>query len=380
MGKGQSGSMENFHKAFIDRFKIMADRKAQGQRIAGLLCNYVPEEIFHALGIYPIRIFGGAQETIKANSYLYSNNCTFVRNCLELALEGHYDNLDILVSFNTCDHIRRLFDVWKHYLPLPHAIILSLPYKRGERSLTFYQRELLRLVGVLKDFFNLTLTNDALKQSIHLYNETRTLLKRIYGLRKKDNPPIGGSEVLQLILAAQVMPREEYNQLLRDLIKDLEGQRGNSADKIRLLIMGSELEDPAYIRLIEDLGGLVVADDLCNGMRYFDGLVEESNHPLEAIARRYLYKLPCPRIRPSADRVTQLQNIAEEYKIRGVIYQSIKFCDLHSGVFPVIRDGFKEIGVPVLALQREYISGGLGQMKTRLQAFYENIEEDRNND
>jgi benzoyl-CoA reductase/2-hydroxyglutaryl-CoA dehydratase subunit BcrC/BadD/HgdB len=73
--------------------------------------------------------------------------------------------------------------------------------------------------------------------------------------------------------------------------------------------------------------------------------------------------------------VAKHQELAREWRAQGVIYQSIKFCDLHGGVFPIIRDGFQEIGLPVLSLQREYGMTGLGQMKTRVQAFYENLAE-----
>lgn len=369
-----------FQQALANRYRIMEEQKEQGKRIIGWLCLYVPEEILHAAGAFPVRIMGGARETPTANSYLYSTNCSFVRNCLEQGLSGHYRALDGLVAFNTCDHIRRLFDVWKRYLGTPYTQILSLPYKVTEASLAYYRGELARLKEGLEKAFGLQASDQALRESIDLYNRTRRLLQRLYELRKLDSPPISGTEVLQVLLAGMVMDREQYNRQLEELLGRLEGRGGDPQGKIRLLLVGSEMEDPGYIQLIEELGGIVVADDLCNGTRYFEELVEptgggplQGQGPMEALARRYLTKAPCPRLRPSSQRVERLKAMAQDWRVHGVIYESIKFCDLHSGVFPVIRDGFQEMGLPVLSLQREYGMAGAGQMKTRVQAFYENL-------
>lgn len=365
--------IEEFQEALADRYRLMEEQKAKGKKVVGWLCLYVPEEILHAAGAFPVRIMGGARETPTANSYLYSNNCSFVRNCLEQGLQDHYRSLDGLVTFNTCDHIRRLFDVWKRYLRLPFMQVLSLPYKVTDSSVSYYRGELARMKKGLEETFGVKITDEALRESIALYNRTRTLLKSLYELRKAESPPISGTEALQVILAGMVMPREEYNRCLERLLERLKGARGNHDGKIRLLLLGSELEDPGYIQLIEELGGVVVVDDLCNGTRYFEGQVETTGDPLDALASRYLTRAPCPRLRPSSRRVARLQELARDWQVQGVIYQSIKFCDLHSGVFPVIRDGFQEVGLPVLSLQREYGMAGLGQMKTRVQAFYENL-------
>ncbi|MBI2877941.1 MAG: 2-hydroxyacyl-CoA dehydratase [Candidatus Tectomicrobia bacterium] len=362
-----------FQQALANRYRIMEEQKERGKRVVGWLCLYVPEEILHAAGAFPVRIMGGARETPTANSYLYSTNCSFVRNCLEQGLGGHYRALDGLVAFNTCDHIRRLFDVWKRYLGTPYAQILSLPYKLTPASLAYYQGELVRLKEGLEKAWGIQITDPALRESIGLYNRTRRLLQQLYALRQSDAPPISGTEILQVVLAGMVMDREQYNRQLEALLGRLEGRGGEHRGKIRLLLMGSEMEDPGYVQLIEELGGIVVTDDLCNGTRYFEELVDPTGDPLEALARRYLNKAPCPRLRPSSQRVERLQQIARDWRVQGVIYESIKFCDLHSGVFPVIRDGFQEMGLPVLSLQREYTMASAGQMKTRVQAFYENL-------
>ena len=114
-------------------------------------------------------------------------------------------------------------------------------------------------------------------------------------------------------------------------------------------------------------------DDLCNGTRYFWNLVDTREEPLEALARRYVTRNPCPRMRPQTERLTRLKQMIKDYRVEAVIYECIKFCDMHGAAYPIIKRGLAEIGIPVLKLDREHLLTGIGQVKTRTQAFFESI-------
>lgn len=122
-------TIKKFEEAFAQRDIIARSWKQAGKALMGWVCTYVPEEIIYAADILPIRVLGGAKETPLADATLYSNACSFIRNCLEMGLNKRYDSLDGLVSVNTCDHIRRFFDVWIYHIPTPFKYILSVPAK-----------------------------------------------------------------------------------------------------------------------------------------------------------------------------------------------------------------------------------------------------------
>jgi benzoyl-CoA reductase/2-hydroxyglutaryl-CoA dehydratase subunit BcrC/BadD/HgdB len=65
-----------------------------------------------------------------------------------------------------------------------------------------------------------------------------------------------------------------------------------------------------------------------------------------------------------------------EFKVDGVIGEQIVFCDYWSGEHFLLDKQFKEEGIPFLKLDREYLLGGIGQLRTRVQAFLEIIEGD----
>lgn len=368
---------KEFVERYHNRYQILHDIKTRGRRIIGWVCTYVPEEIVHAAGMHPFRIVGRESDTPMANAYLYSNNCSFARSCLEEGLKGNLAFMDGFVTTNSCDHIRRLYDVWARYIDTPYKKILSQPCVTTQTCINYFKEELIEFKKELENHFQVEISESSLRASIKLFNHMRSLLKRIYNLRKLDPPPLSGEEVCQVVMAGMVLPKEEYISLLEALLQGLESRQYSLSNngRPRLMVIGSELDNPAYLKLIEDSGGLVVADDLCCGGRYFWDLVAEDKDSLEALAIRYLTKLPCARMHPASSRVQQLKALAQEFHIEGVIYQSIKFCDLHAGIFPVIKMGFDELGIPVLKLEREYLLAGAGQTKTRIQAFIEVLKE-----
>jgi len=362
---------------FDRRYQLLRERKQSGQRIVGWTCTYVPEEILHAAGLLPIRIMGRAEETPMADAYMYSNICSFVRNCLEEAFRKNYDFLDGYIGINACDHMRRIYDVWKAFIPTPFTHIIGVPCKFSDSTRDFLIKEFYLLKRQIEEFFQVEITEEALGESIRLYNKTRRLLRSLYELRKQDSPPISGAEMMDVFLAGLVMPKEEYNVMLEEYLVEISSRKAAGDGRIRLMITGSELDDSDYIGTIEDLGSIVVIDDLCNGTRYFWDQVEESGHPIEALAQRYLTRAPCARMRPQKIRLNHLKSLAREFRVEGLIHENIKFCGPYGGVFPIIKKGFSEIGIPTLSLQREYMGGGSGQLRTRVQAFFEQIEEER---
>src|SRR4030042_5096492 len=153
-------------------------RKSQGRKVFGWLCTYVPEELLHAAGILPVRITGYAQETEldDGSAYLYINNCSFSRSCLQVRLQGEYDYLDGIVAGSTCDGARRLFDLWHHYLDTPFHHILTVPRKYTERAHKLYYEQVTQFKKHLEQFMGVKISGEALLKSTNLYNESRALL------------------------------------------------------------------------------------------------------------------------------------------------------------------------------------------------------------
>jgi len=352
--------------------------KEQGGKVVGYFCSYAPEEIITAAGFLPFRMRAtGSTGTELADRYLSDCNCSFVRNCFNMALSGEYDFLDGAVWVNSCDHVRRVYDNWKRKMKTPSFLhFLSLPKKTGEKQVSWYREELTVFKESLERHFGVEITDERLWEAIKLHNQKRRLQRKLYKLRKGENPPITGAETLAVIVAGTAMPTERYNQLLKELLDEISGADGNADYRARLMILGGILDDPAYVKVIEDQGGLVVTDMLCFGTKVmWEDVDEGTPEPLEALARYYIKDRPtCPRFFGSHEkRAAFVRQMIREFKVDAVIGQRLMFCDGWAYEHYMLDQDFKDDGIPHLTLDREYLLAAVGQLRTRVQALLESI-------
>lgn len=354
--------------------------KEEGKKVIAWTCNYIPEELIAAGGALPLRLMhnSGEMQVEEANAYLNIYSCSYTRSILQMALDKKFDFLDGFVSLFICDSIRRLADVWKHYHSVPLLYVLDLPHKANAESNEFYRSELVNLKRVIEEVTGKEITSADLKTTIAAYNVTRRLFKKIQELRKADNPPISGAEMQEVVNAATALPREDYNFLLERLLDELEEKKGSDSqgrEKVRFMLSGSILNNAEFIRGIEELGGLVVSDALCTGMRYWWDTIDETKDPMEALSLGYLNKFGCPRMYPSNSiRYDQILFLAKEYRVAGVISEVIRSCAMHINDQVRLRELLsEELNIPMLMLDMEYGTGATGQIKTRVQAFIEMI-------
>ncbi len=351
--------------------------KGRGGKVVGYFCSHVPTEVVLAAGILPFRMRGtGSTGTELSDAYFSSINCSFPRHTFNQALKGEYDFLDGLLCISSCDHIRRVYDNWKQNLPTPFVRIMSLPKKVGDPQVQWYREEIQILRDELGQHFGVEITDDRLREAIALRNQSRRLQRQLYDLRKRAHPPISGAETLAVMVAGSSMPPERYNQLLETLLADLAGSNGSREYRARLMVVGSELDDPEYLDAIEGQGGLVVTDSICYGTRTMWVDVDETAaDPVEALARYYIQERPsCPRMNGDQARRAQfLRDLIREFQVDGVIGERMLFCDFWCAEHYMNKLDLREVGVPFLQLDREYILSGRGQLRTRIQAFLETM-------
>jgi benzoyl-CoA reductase subunit C len=367
-----AGPMEN---------EFVAEWRASGGRAIGLFCAHAPEELLWAAGILPLRMRGtGSPDSSRADDYLGAYNCSFVRHTLARLLAGDLDFLDGLLVTNSCDHVRRVFDICDAKRALPFCHFVDVPHVRSAESLARLTRQLRELAQRLESVFGVAVSEAKLVQAVKLTNRTRELLARASELRGEDPPRLSGSEVLAMSVAAASAPKVCVNVLLERRLAQLDGERGEPREprerRPRLLFVGGMLDDPGYLEVFESLGADVVADRLCCGSKTFSHRTAEDIDPIEAIARRMLEQLPCPRmIGDYPTRLRDLLQAIDRYRVDGVVCERLKFCDLWGGEIEMLRRSLEQHkGVRLLVLERDYLtSSGIGQLRTRAQAFLESL-------
>ncbi len=167
-----------------------------------------------------------------------------------------------------------------------------------------------------------------------------------------------------------------FNDLLAEVLDELRLAEGIKDYRARLILVGGIVDDPEYIDIIEDQGGLVVTDSICFGSRNFWVDVDASaDDPLTALAQYYVADRPsCPRTFGLHEKRTDyIRKMIGEFRVDGIIFQRLTFCDVWGfEQFPLTND-FKEWKTPYLMMDREYKLSAVGQLRTRVQAFLETL-------
>lgn len=344
-----------------------------GKKIVGYVCSYAPEELIHAAGAVPVRLFGSNSGIYRADLHLQSYGCSLARGILEDALAGRLDALDGVVFPHTCDTILRLSDIWRLNLTRTFHADVVLPVKLTTPGAEQY------LVDVLKKFqkeleaaLGLEISEAALMESAKTYNSIRSLMMRLYGMRCENPQMLSGGDFHTIIRAAMMMERETFLETLTAIVSDLEkaAPEKKSAGAKRLVLSGGICSHPDIYDAIENAGGVVVADDLCTGYRYFEGLLDLQLPPIDAMAKRYTKRAVCPAKHAGLTRRGEdLVQMAGESRADGVVFLLLKFCDPHAFDYPYIKEMLDRKGIPSLLLEMEEQSQAGGQLQTRLETF-----------
>lgn len=366
-------TVESFGEVVRNRTEYLRDfKKRTGKKIFGYFCSYTPEELLHAAGIHPVRLFGGTEDITQADTLIQSFVCPFVRGVLDTALKGGFDYLDGIVHAYTCDATCGLFGIWQRNIKTDFTYMFAPPYFLSEGSLRYHVRELGKLKEAIEKFTGARISDESVSRSIDVYNRRRSVLKRLYALRAANPTPISGSDVLEVVLAGSLMPPEEYSDMVEALIAEILRPVGCGQDAHRAYVSGSELHDPEILRVIEEAGATIVGDDLCTGARSFFDLVEPDGDPVEALARRYIARTPCPSRLPVRRRLEFILEGMRECRAESLIFVIQKFCDPHLAEQPHLSERLRAAGIPNMVIETEHRVGpGREQIRTRVQGFLE---------
>jgi benzoyl-CoA reductase/2-hydroxyglutaryl-CoA dehydratase subunit BcrC/BadD/HgdB len=136
--------------------------------------------------------------------------------------------------------------------------------------------------------------------------------------------------------------------------------------------------DRRLLKLIEDgLNARVVVEDHCTGLKVAQTLISEQDDPYEALAAGYIDQSPCSRMKPLDERIDYSGKLADEYAVDGVVYTYLKFCPCYGQIKNQFFRHYQNRGIPVLELPIDYSRSDEGQLKTRLEAFIEVLNEMR---
>ena len=368
--------------------ELVRQGKADGKRALGYTCYFMPEVLLDLPGCFAVRLRAPkCTSPDMATYYMSSRTCHYGRSLFERALEGGYNFLDADFGTETCtvtcrfqEHLGYM-DVIQN--PDFFVTFTDVPFKRNQNSIEHYEGQLqAHVLDPLHEKFGIDISDEALMKAIDLHNEISAVINEIGDYRKLDNPTITGYEFQVIQLCSLVCPKELILPMLKETAKELKTRKPDKKSPFRckVVLAGSENDDPYFTELIESCGALVVADRYCYGS--FPGRQEivltDGEDALTQVCRWYLQHTECPRqsalhrVQYRNDHVAQL---VHDFKADGAIYEQMKFCTYWSYERVIANQIMpRDYGIHILSIDRPYIAGQSGQLRTRVQAFVESLE------
>ena len=344
-----------------------------GRPVIGTFLPDVPEEIIYASGSFPFALLGNQKVPAAAGS-IPSFACSLITTAFNQASLGDLDFLDGMVIPYFCDSSRALFHMWERNFPGQFSDLIRLPKKlEGQGTKTYLVNELNRFQKRLEKSFGLSISDEGLWRSIGIFNENRQFLRRIETLRAQDPNRLSNFDFFLLVKSSMQMPKEESNKLLKEVLILMESssQPSTSPANTRVFASGQLAEPLELFQWMDEVGIVVVDDDLAVGSRYFSYIVDGEGDPLLALAESYFRRIPSALVRGGEDRLSYILRRVRENGIKGVIFIHLKFCEPLIYDYPDLKKGLDREGIPNLLIETELHSLAVGQIKTRLQAFAE---------
>ncbi|HEY4800454.1 MAG TPA: 2-hydroxyacyl-CoA dehydratase, partial [Bacteroidia bacterium] len=189
--------------------------------------------------------------------------------------------------------------------------------------------------NIIDDMYKINkvkVTDENINKAIKLYNTNRELIETIYNIRQESPWRLSAVDTYHILRAGLVIPVEEHNKILEQVVAHISKERGEAMDNIRVVVSGSFCEQPpiGLIKSIEMAGCYIVDDDFMLGSRWIQGgILANSENPIGALAEAYLNQSSFASCyydvgNPKGKRLVQL---AKQRKADGVIFCAASFCD-----------------------------------------------------
>lgn len=367
---------------------LVKQAKADGRLAIGYTCYHIPEPILNVGNCFSVRLRAPRTGSLDIATYYMSNyTCEFARALLERAIEGGYEFLDALAGVDACSMMNRAmehFEILKvNSNPNFFVTHCDIPYKIESYTLESYVKQMrLRVLDRLTANYGVDTSDAAIRKAVAEHNEVCSIISEIGQMRKADNPVITGYEFHILNLVSYTCPKALILPYLRETLEELKSREPDPAPsfRARVAVIGSEIDDPGFTRLVESCGALVVSDRYCFGSTPGREIIElnDEEDALTQVCLHVMKHSECARYiadekvqqrRDTADR------LAREYKADGIIYEQMKYCDYWGFERALVSHIMKEeYNWPVLSVDRLYNIGVSGQLRTRVQAFVESLE------
>ncbi len=373
----------------LDEFKVkaatpkqqLAEYKAQGKKVVGVLPYYAPEELVYAAGIVPMGIWGSNTKTIsRAKEYCATFYCTIAQLALEMLLDGTMDGLDGIITPTICDTLRPMSQNFRVAMGDKMSVIfLAHPQNRFEEfGLQFTVDQYKHVKKELEKIAGREITNDDIQNAIKVYNESRAARRKFVKLASDHCDVITPTKRSAVLKAFYFMLKDEYIAKLNELNAELEKLPVCDWQGTKVVTSGIICDNPALLAAFEENNIAIAADDVAHESRSFRTDVPENADPMMALAQQFAnvdYEVLLYDPKSSENRRGEfVANLVKESGAQGLVLFMQQFCDPEEMEYPYLKKALQAADVPHIKLGIDQQMRDFGQARTAIQAFADVLE------
>lgn len=367
------------------RIRELQDARAEGRKVVGTFCVFVPDELILAADAVSVGLCAGAEFGFgEAEKLLPRNTCSLIKSFFGFKWSRvcpYIEASDMVVGETTCDGKKKAYEAFK---PLqPNLYVMEVPQMKNPADRALLKSEYLSFKSALEELSGVKIDAERLKKGVTIVNNRRKALHRLAALRAADPEPISGLDALLINQVAFYDNPLRFTDSVNKVCDEVEARvkQGNGVvpkGTPRILMAGCPMAVPNWKlpAIVETSGAVIVGEESCVGERGTRNLVDGSGHTAEAlmdaIVDRY-FQIDCAIFTPNTDRMKHIESMATQYKVDGVILYSLQFCSPYTIESFSVETNLADKGIPSLRIDTDYSQEDVGQLKTRVEAFLEVI-------
>ena len=350
--------------------------KAEGKKCIGVMPYYAPEELVAAAGMIPFGMWGSNNKTIsRAKEYCATFYCTIAQLDLEMLLDGTVDLLDGVITPTICDTLRPMSQNIRVAMSekLPCIFLAHPQNRRAEFGMKFCIDQYSHVKGELEKIAGAPITDEALSETIKLYNKSRAARREFVKLANDHCDVITPTKRSAVLKAAWFMDKAAYTEKLAALNAELAALPKCDWKGTKVVTSGIICDNPKLLEIFEENHIAIAADDVAHESRAFRVDAPETGDPMTALAQQFadqdfevlLYDEESNKNR----RGEFVADLVKQSGAQGLVLFMQQFCDPEEMEYPYLKKALDAAKIPHIKLGVDQQMRDFGQARTAIQAF-----------
>ena len=350
--------------------------KAEGKKCIGVMPYYAPEELVAAAGMIPFGMWGSNNKTIsRAKEYCATFYCTIAQLDLERLLDGTMDLLDGVITPTICDTLRPMSQNIRVAMSekLPCIFLAHPQNRRTEFGMKFCIDQYSHVKGELEKIAGAPITDEALSETIKLYNKSRAARREFVKLANDHCDVITPTKRSAVLKAAWFMDKAAYTEKLAALNAELAALPKCDWKGTKVVTSGIICDNPKLLEIFEENHIAIAADDVAHESRAFRVDAPETGDPMTALAQQFadqdfevlLYDEESNKNR----RGEFVADLVKQSGAQGLVLFMQQFCDPEEMEYPYLKKALDAAKIPHIKLGVDQQMRDFGQARTAIQAF-----------